>query len=99
MHCQSEADILKRYKKRGARYSDGMSDKMKRYTIETAPMQAHITKPSVVYNQNNLTEREANKLFDAACEKYGCDRVIEEGSNKIAGGIGYDYRIELILEN
>lgn len=68
---------------------------MKTYTIHTYPMLGHITKPSSIYNVSGLTLKHGKELFSMACDKYGLDRIIEDGESLSAGGIGYDYRCEL----
>lgn len=71
---------------------------MKTYSITLTAMQKHITTPMLpIYNQREISKPYAEQLFEAACAKFNLNNTVEDGENKSAGGVGFDYRIEMTL--
>lgn len=72
---------------------------MYNYTITTAKMAKHIAEPHSTYNDNKLSKTEAYERFEWACNRYGLDNQQKnEDGTATAGGIGYEYKIEVTIE-
>lgn len=65
---------------------------MRNYKVIITPMQQHI-KGAAGYGFHNYDK--ALSKFNEKCEELNLDRVIVEDDKRSAGGIGYDFRIEL----
>lgn len=71
---------------------------MKTYSVVTTPMQQDIAEAPIYFTQHDMDYGTAKQRFNEAKERFNLDNedwVLSNNTAREAGGIGYDYRVEL----